>query len=51
MGERSDEAPGLFPPLREWTAGGIVAGLLLALLVLLPWAALYVIVWALLATP
>jgi hypothetical protein len=46
-----EQQPGLIPPPREWTFGGLLGGLLLAALVLMPWAWLFVIVWALLATP
>lgn len=51
MSDDRDQLPGLFPPAREWTVAGMLGALLLALLVLLPWAVLFVLVWALTATP
>lgn len=47
----TDEKPGLLPPFREWTLPDLLCGLLVAFVVLLPWAFLFVIVWAMTATP
>ena len=50
MVKQRDQLPGLISPPSEWTAWQMIGGMLLAALVLLPWAFLYVILWALLST-
>jgi hypothetical protein len=51
MPRSRDQLPGLLPPFAEWTLPQILGGLLVAAVVLLPWFFLFVLVWALMATP
>ena len=49
MPSRSQQAPGLVPPLREWGASHWLCFGVLTFTTLAPWAFLAFILWALLA--